>query len=730
MWRKRRCCNKKNLFANKAFAAGSGPIKRGERQMKQKWKKALEILRGRQGSSIVLVIVAMLFVSILGATLLYMSYTGFMVKVTQRRGEESFYDASDAMKEVEAGIQQVVTESIASAYNKVLVRYSDPDFATNMTDRFQEQFRQEVWGWKSAEQALFTWTGSSYQYQTAVMKAFLTHPEGVTLAAAEGKNPTAVYDAAHKQIVIQNVKVTCDNAKSGFVGTVTTDLTIDMPDFYYVLSEYNISGLPEFAVVAKKELKQVRGNSLLSIQGSAYAGSMNIDATGSSLTVTGGSLICGGNMTVKGEGFSGRSRMTVTDSAAIWANRVNVLTGGSVAFGGSTYLADDLALEGSGSAAVLGGQYYGFGADLVHPEKSSAILVNGRNTKLDLTGIDKMMLAGQSFVNGQNGVLNSDVMMGQSMAVKSDQRAYLIPTEYLIGETRNPVVQSVSQPSPSPAIDSAKQLWSIGGEKKTLASYGVAMKPVIVGLGSGQKATYFFMQFDTLQNANAYFKDYFTVNKDKITEYLSLYTTLNSTVGTMQTSGYSLTKNDQGSYELRSAVARDSITTPASQLETMYQQLKKTLSSTPEATTADNPYDYIVNEEKIKTVLPVEGQKLEFTDGSGDVVALIVRGNYTIDSETPAKVQLILATGDVDVERDFSGLIVSGGVIDMNQSVHASEREVVSAFASAATHGGTDYRFSEFLNVGVEDTTDAVGGKDTYNWKLGELVRYKNWTQK
>ena len=73
--------------------------------MKQKWKKALEILRGRQGSSIVLVIVAMLFVSILGATLLYMSYTGFMVKVTQRGGEESFDDASHRMKEVEAGIQ-------------------------------------------------------------------------------------------------------------------------------------------------------------------------------------------------------------------------------------------------------------------------------------------------------------------------------------------------------------------------------------------------------------------------------------------------------------------------------------------------------------------------------------------------------------------------------------------------------------------------------------------------
>ena len=58
--------------------------------MIQTWKKGLASLRNNRGSGVVLVLVCMLFVSILGTTLLYMSYTGFRMKVAERQGKQTF----------------------------------------------------------------------------------------------------------------------------------------------------------------------------------------------------------------------------------------------------------------------------------------------------------------------------------------------------------------------------------------------------------------------------------------------------------------------------------------------------------------------------------------------------------------------------------------------------------------------------------------------------------------
>jgi hypothetical protein len=68
--------------------------------MRKRLQAAYKALRGNSGSGIVLVLVCMLCVSMLGIMILYLSYTGMLLKMTQRQAQNDFYTATTAMDEV------------------------------------------------------------------------------------------------------------------------------------------------------------------------------------------------------------------------------------------------------------------------------------------------------------------------------------------------------------------------------------------------------------------------------------------------------------------------------------------------------------------------------------------------------------------------------------------------------------------------------------------------------
>ncbi len=123
---------------------------------------------------------------------------------------------------------------------------------------------------------------------------------------------------------------------------------------------------------------------------------------------------------------------------------------------GKTYVANDLILSGQGSSVNLSGQYLGYGGSTtnkgdepaknqddtdkvdalgnpvyVNPaQESSAIVINGRDSTVDLTGLNVLQLAGRAYVNlGGDDKGLPHVLMGESISVKSNQIAYLVPPE-------------------------------------------------------------------------------------------------------------------------------------------------------------------------------------------------------------------------------------------------------------------------------------------------------------
>ncbi len=180
---------------------------------------------------------------------------------------------------------------------------------------------------------------------------------------------------------------------------------------------------------------------------------------------------------------------------------------------------------------MLSGRYYGFGnsgadpSESADPNNSSSIIINGRNTVLDMSALRALMLAGSSFVNF--GTSNGYVMMGESVSAKSNQLAYLVPDSCLTGGMTNPY-QYPEGADPGNAFLQTKVLLN---EKimndKTLADYGIVsttnnIKYIRKTVGS-TNLIYFCLNFTDQAKANAYFKDYYNANSPTILKYLDIY---------------------------------------------------------------------------------------------------------------------------------------------------------------------------------------------------------------
>jgi len=690
---------------------------------------ARRALRGNRGSGIVLVLVCMLCVSILGVTALYLSYTGLLLKVTERRSKADFYDATTAMDEIRAGVQTAASDSIAGAYKSALINYSNPAFTggSDMSAGFQREFRNELYGWKDeAGDALFITSGGTYRYSTDVLKSFVSD-SNTAVSVRDGKAAQVVYDTGKKTVLLKNVDVVYTNPRTHYTTEVSADISVGMPDFSYVVSQYSISGLPEFAVIAKDTLLQDYNNTQLVVDGSAYASRVLLKNEGSSLDIKRGTVVCAGLLSVNNAGPGSTPRLTVEDGASLWTNRIEVGASSSAVLDGRTYVKDDLELAGAASKASLGGSFYGFGNSLTAADQSSAILVNGRNTTLDLSGLSRLMLAGRSFVSNYKNAADSvvDVPMGESVSVRGNQEAYLAPAASLDGVSGNPWIFSGT--APAVTLKSGTSPWS----GKTLADYGASLKPVYTKYpGTQQTVAYYFLQFDTAEHTNQYFKDYFSNNSGEISSYLDAYTSLSSVSGLTQSAGYTVEKNADGTYALGSYVTADSLVNSAAQMQSTFTQLTTTLFDRVSVST--NPYDYFVRADEIDAkLLPSSQSVFEFSDSAGAVVGLIVRGDYMIDGTSPEALRVVIATGSVIVKKEFHGLIIAGSNINMQNSVFAKAEEVTSAFSSACTVNGESLALSSFLRAGVADNTES-GGSGTgsaLSWNLDKLVSYQNWNK-
>ena len=613
--------------------------------------------------------------------------------------------------------------------------------------------------------------------------------------------------------VISDLKVTYVN-ENGYVSIITTDLRLSLPEVRFANNKA-APDLNRYCIVADGGLKA--GNTItgksVKITGDVYADTMILgkqngtDHNGDSFVFADNTklifeapeesdseametpvatIVSGGNIEVN------NSELTTTQ-ADLWGRNI-VLNSATANLSGNTCIENDMRLDGTGSEAVLAGTYTGFGVGTDIADNSSAIVINGHNSSLDFSALKTMIIGGHTFVgtssqelvDGVNdGGERIDILMGESVAVKSNQLIYLIPPEALgcermengvIGESvyrSNPMrieqyMEIRNNPDKYVLLDANRQIASLGGIP--LSNYMATSElpdgteeyrpTIIVKQKNSGSLVYCYMKFKNREAANRYFRDYYGENSENVEKYTRIYAEAikmpeeSENLVYLHLAGNVLTYEPGGAYEVLEATDDDGEVKEASKLASvridMYKALISKMDTNLSKLTLEEQgktvYENIITENGISRI--VKGIRTSNTadtviveSADGLLAAVFSTGDYTIDLSTPSNVALVVCEGDIRVKKDFKGSLIAGGEViisdekdnDFNVELTTLKAEEYNRLMMAyktAGDGTVYYVYEVFKDgAGYINNIGMAVDKGTEDVNLSELIVYERWSK-
>ena len=713
--------------------------------LQQLQKKLWNRKRRNSGSSIVIVIIAMAMIGILATTLLWMSYVNYKIKVNDIRNKNSFYSAETVMEQIVAGLQKETSDSVAAAYQEVLSNWETLENETNRYSTFASVYLDTlVKHLRNSEK------GDGY-YSRDILEGYVDTTIWENVNQTAWKNGTDEADAEKEPVmelvngsslILRNVFVSYTDGDR--LSIVSTDLCLDVPEIVFTQSG-SVDDLYDYLLIGNQGISLTKGSGQVTGDGSIYAGIDEATGKGgitinpaSSLAINNGRyVISKGEIDVIGPGAGFIVRDAKETGSSVYAKSLD-LQSGMISLDSKTYIANDLTLSGNGSKATLTKEYYGYGTSTetgledrtTDQENSSAIIINGQNSTVNLSGVNTLMLAGRAYIGtnttkkqlDQNTEKNEKaVLMGESITVKGGQIAYLVPTECLgvyNGETligQNPLTQDQATKMQAykkqygeeefKEVDFTRPVSRLGGEN--LASFGVGTMDHIrkvstqyVGGGTESKSlTYYYLVMDA-DDAARYYQTYYKqdINKEMIDNYFKKYATGGILLGdyTSKQNSYTILGNalvsdalSQSGVSLLTSTdtTTDRTLTPAEvfqksgEIANVYKGLTTNLSEDgASASSLQNVFESVIKKEittkqedgseqkeSIQKYLMDNGGTMEFTTEDG-LKGIITTGNYALSSASggASNVRLIISLGDIMIDRNFTGLAIAKGTITID----------------------------------------------------------------
>ena len=798
--------------------------------MEKSWQRSREQKQNNRGSSLVLVVSVMAIVGIFAVIMLSLSLMNYRMKYVNLHAQDNFYDAEKVLDEIRTGLAVDVASAADYAYQNTMEQYSTltPDERTeNYKVEFYDQMKTSaVVNLSAASQ----WDPAYLEsLVSAEAKAGTKDGTGLEINSADGLFHLNQVD---QQFVIKKLKITYVD-QNDYMTEIQTDINITCPELDFT-QQTKVPELTNYCIVAQNQTKadglKIDG---ASIKGNAYLGDQGAEFKNSDITFipngASGYISTAGTFDIYNV-----SSVKVNSGLEVWGRDLYLDSSSweSEGAGCKLYLNDDITLENhtGGSTVTLRGEVFAYGnpdnvrgsgvyvdnnyiLDVTsgsavrfrddvnnNPENySSAFLINGKNATLDLRGVTKMQIAGNAYVatkketkswdgkahenaSGSTVVTRNaiDAMMGESIAMKSDQRAYLVPTEYMAPDCSsggmNPMnskdylgtddsdglVKQVAEKFHKEVDDILKDpTWLIRDENGNIYSFlanagvvGVrqAYFPTNIAGSDGKNITmvYFFLVFKNDAAAKNYADNYFAERADELNVRIDskhydttvLHPTENITQNALRfyfngsilqtvqidennkTGGFVSGLCDSVTPENRAELAK---------LQNSYQETFAALCHT-----LKTDYTELTSKEKEQTVFQnlvkkddLPGEVLELTNATSGETAIVTKDNYTIDNNSKPNVHVVIAGGNVSVARNFTGLILAGGDIileknDLNiQSDSGLVRKALAGTdgtirAADFLYNGDQYLFPEDRNVSSADV-----GSSFVNFL--DSVTYSNW---
>lgn len=499
-----------------------------------------------QGSSLMFIIVAVAFVSILATIILRITLINVETKDINRKMQKNRYSTESVMDQVTVAIQNISADQLRIAYSEMLSSYtsqavSGDEEQNNIQKKFAKTYLnkliEELSRGTSKPHAQMAADGtlpSDAVYDQSLIRGkyealFNVTNSSNTYISNDEKdcNMELHYNELNSTednyLLLKNIKVKYKDGN--YATTISTDIKLSVPKINFEGGSI-YPDFTKFCLIGDERVETNSGYGIGNVYGGEFGININGDANfggGSAKIITRGDI-----MVNKGASLEIGSKQY---PASVWTENYmtvnpNLLEGTAVAsltVYGDSYVHDDLALNSSYSKAVFNsGNYYGYTFNKdntvdsrtdVDSQYSSAILINGKNSSLTMKSTDNnvILLGGRAFISRAVGrttvpdaeVSNTDIMMGQSIATKSDQSFMLVDDAYLTTGYSNPMPVSTYQTVSGSSIMTSSA-------KKALKNYLNSKEPVTCYFykiqGSAEAMVYFYYNFKSQKAADQFFQ--------------------------------------------------------------------------------------------------------------------------------------------------------------------------------------------------------------------------------
>ncbi len=738
-----------------------------------------------------MVLVVLALLAVLATIALWVALYNFQMKVTDRNVTDSFYSAEGVLEQIRAGLQEEMADAMDDAWYDVMQRYTSFDDQdereTYFTQKYVYYLRSSI-KYADASSTLADYTCSLDTLMGYVGSALAAN---TSLVSSSGSADYCSLSTTESAVVIKGLVVEYTDDE-GYLSIIQTDIRMELPSMNLTQSK-NLPELFSYPLIANGGITLSAGATGTQINGSVYAGSAQaLDesstdtasltiANGAALTMTGGSyLIVDGDLTVNGT--TSQDTFASYADGSLWAENI-VVNSAAVTLEGSTYLADDLEINGTGSSVSFGDSaspasvYIGYGAGTSSSDGSSAIVINGTNTLLDLSGLTQMALAGYSYIStgsitSSSDITNADIQMASSISVKGDQIAYLLPAEcigtnssHVSYYTKNPMTYKEYQTLLN-LVDSGD--YTLIDEDATITKTGNTLSDYLGSLSisdayklvfvpdtsaDGGGYVYFYLNLESAQMIT-YFEDYYGADSSKLTKYTAFYTdgiqsltdsaviyTAGLYISSFDESGGTLTYAQGTSTDIDISSCIDSYAALCALLQ------EDDVSDTQKENTV---FTNLIDESALTTFLTYcTGGKYAttVTAASGAKTAIDLINNESGSVYAPmsdasisgAEQDFIIATGDVKITGDMTGILIAKGEVTISGANNviqtAAEADMKGILATELTGdltGAGSAALYEFLDDGDAYVTTGTTGTDTGDQEidLAELISYANWEKR
>lgn len=412
-----------------------------------------------RGSTLLMVMICLAFLAILGSLMLSVSLLNLQMKRVESRSKNNFYYCESALEDIRAGLEELTATQIQSTYSEILTDYAmyeaksvadrNIEIQGMVMDKLSDIFDKDNDGNLDSSNDLSDVAKAFKDYLSLTKENVTLTKDNFIISVDQ-----MIQDKGNVPNSLSFKTVHITYVENGYATSISSDIIIKLPSFTLSNGSETVSYSMQqpfagYALVADGEIRSENSGGINRIKGNVYAGD-GIIVKDENLTHSHQVFLDGNYITTRGDiTVADTAWLTIGDNIQpiLFADNMKTVTTGkypadftsktNLKVNARCMIKDDLTLDGRNSEAVFKGAYVGYTGG--NTAKSSAIMVNGSGSSLNLSGLTSLVLAGRAHISVEDDILkngnvpdpNINIMTGESLAFKSNQLAYLVPGEYI-----------------------------------------------------------------------------------------------------------------------------------------------------------------------------------------------------------------------------------------------------------------------------------------------------------